>query len=178
MTSSTHEPHQPGPPRRPQHRRKVAIAVAGIVSIAVFTALGVRVVTATAPGSAAPGVVTSGLAPSAGASTSTERLDRRTAQPVHDALHDIAARCPTETGPTPGTIRAGDLTADDLRRLTQDAALIVAFARRHPHAQFPIDDEQGTTLSLLMVTREALAPCAPAAAASADELLPAEYRTR
>lgn len=85
-------------------------------------------------------------------------------QPVHDALHDIAARC------RPGT------AADDPRRVAHDAAVFMSFALRYPRAEFSIDDERGTTLSLLLVARQALTDCAPGAAAQIDRLLPTEYR--
>lgn len=60
--------------------------------------------------------------------------------------------------------------------MTRDADLIRSFARRHPEAAFPVDDERGTTLSLLLVTRQALAACAPTLAAAVDAELPTEYR--
>ncbi|MFJ9011654.1 hypothetical protein [Streptomyces canus] len=88
-------------------------------------------------------------------------------QPVHDALHDIDARC------------GGNATAasSDQAPLQRDADRVVAFARRYPNARFPIDDESGTTLSLLLVTRQGLLTCAPEAAATVDRALPSDFRT-
>lgn len=85
-------------------------------------------------------------------------------QGVHDALHDIDARC------VPG--RAG---ASGLER---DAEVILDFARRYPDARFPIDDETGRTLSLLMTAREGLRGCSPATAARIDAAVPPQYRLR
>lgn len=86
-------------------------------------------------------------------------------QLVHDALHDIAARCPPEVSP------------DDPASVRRDAATILSFARRHPRAAFPIDDEMGTTVSLLLVTRQPLTTCAPRVAEMVNDQLPAEYRS-
>ena len=172
-----HRPPQP-PSGLPPSRTPTIVVVAIVAVVTVLAALVAGVLIATTPGSVTRGVLTSSSNPPRSAPVITEHLDRRTAQPVHDALHDIAARCPTETGPTPATIGPDQLSTSDRRQLKQDAALIVSFARRHPHAQFPIDDEQGTTLSLLLVAREALGPCSPAAAQTANELLPTEYQSR
>lgn len=97
--------------------------------------------------------------------TAKKTLTQVDVQPVHDALHDIAARC------RPGA------AADDPRRVAQDAAVMMSFARRYPQAEFPMDDERGTTLSLLLVARQALTDCAPAAAAAVDDQLPTEYQS-
>lgn len=83
---------------------------------------------------------------------------------VHRALHDFNTWC------TPGA------DARARRQLQRDAELIVAFTRRHPTARFPIDDETGNPLSLLLVTRNELRECAPAAAAVADRALPPNIR--
>ncbi|MEU1273230.1 hypothetical protein [Streptomyces sp. NPDC005799] len=87
-------------------------------------------------------------------------------QPVHNALHDIDARCGRKAA-----------TISDQAQLQRDADGVVAFARRYPDARFPIDDESGTTLSLLLVTRQGLLTCAPEAAATVNQALPAEFRT-
>ncbi|MFF4728744.1 hypothetical protein ACFY3M_25990 [Streptomyces mirabilis] len=49
-------------------------------------------------------------------------------------------------------------------------------SRRYPDARFPIDDETGTTLSLLLVTRQSMRDCAPALAVHVDRALPSDYR--
>lgn len=86
-------------------------------------------------------------------------------RPVHDALHDIDARCDRKAA-----------ASSDQGPLQRDADRVVAFSRRYPNARFPIDDESGTTLSLLLVTRQGLRICAPEAAATVDQALPAEFR--
>jgi hypothetical protein len=85
-------------------------------------------------------------------------------QQIHDTLADIAARCT----PNPD--------ADAQRELDRDVDVILAFARRNPHAEFPVDDETGHTLSLLLATRDDLSHCVPAAAARINPALPAQLR--
>lgn len=84
-------------------------------------------------------------------------------QRVHEALHDIGTQCGLAATGSP-------------LRIDGDVEDILAFASRYPEGRFPIDDETGTALSLLLVTREALRDCAPAAAARVDRVLPGEFR--
>lgn len=90
----------------------------------------------------------------------------RDVQQVHAVLHDFDRWCTPQAD------------ARARQRLARGAEVIVSFARRHPAARFGIDDETGTTVSLLLVARNELRVCAPAAAASADRALPAEIRQR
>ena len=85
-------------------------------------------------------------------------------RPVHEALHDIDAVC-----------RAKDKSARQTT-LTRDVDTIIEFSRRYPDARFPIDDETGTTLSLLLVTRQSMRTCAPALATRVDGALPPDFR--
>lgn len=136
----------------------VILAVTGAVVIAMAAAAAVSGVR---PDPGAPAVVT-GSSPDD--STSYGTAPAPEVARVHAALHDFSTWCT----PTAG--------ARARQRLQRDAALIVAFARRHPRARFPIDDETGTTVSLLLVTRQELRNCAPAAAGLADRALPASIR--
>lgn len=85
-------------------------------------------------------------------------------QQVHDALHDFDTWCTAQIG------------ARGRRQLDGDVDVILAFARRNPDVRFPIDDETGSTLSLLLVARHALRTCHPAAAARVDQVLPQDVR--
>ncbi|KPC71789.1 hypothetical protein ADL35_32930 [Streptomyces sp. NRRL WC-3753] len=85
-------------------------------------------------------------------------------RPVHEALHDIDAACGTNGGHSGRT------------SLTRDVDTVIDFSRRYPEARFPIDDETGSTLSLLLVTRQSMRDCAPALAARVDRALPPDYR--
>ena len=87
-------------------------------------------------------------------------------RPVHEALHDIDSRCRAKSGDVEQTA------------LTRDVDTIIDFSRRYPDARFPIDDETGRTLSLLLVTRQSLRDCVPALAARVDGVLPSDLRDR
>ena len=84
-------------------------------------------------------------------------------QAAHDALHHIGTECaaPGDSGPD----------------VASDVTTITEFATRYPVGRFPIDDESGTSVSLLLVTRQALEDCAPAEAARVNALLPSELRS-
>lgn len=84
---------------------------------------------------------------------------------VHAVLHGIEEAC---SGSRVGPRVSASLEAN--------ANTIVRFARKYPQVRFPIDDESGRALSLLLVAREALLPCAPLAAARVDRALPQKYR--
>ena len=84
---------------------------------------------------------------------------------VHDALHDLDARCTRAS--TPGATQA----------IAHDTDVIVAFSERYPDAVFPIDDETGRTLSLLLVARQSLRRCAPYLVSRIDALLPFDLRS-
>ncbi len=85
-------------------------------------------------------------------------------QQIHDTLDDIANRCTPNAG------------ADAQAHLNGDVDVILAFARRYPNAEFPIEDETGHTLSLLVATRDDLSHCASAAAARVNAALPPQFR--
>lgn len=87
-------------------------------------------------------------------------------QRVHDALHDIAARCP------PG----GRSLAPAQKELEYDLDLVLAFAKQYANIQVTLDDESGSSLSLLIATRADLRGCAPAQAARLNAAIPAEFR--
>ena len=84
---------------------------------------------------------------------------------VHEAMHDIAARC------QPG-VSAGE---DTRRELDRDVDVILDFARGFPDTRLQIDDESGRTLSLLLGVRDDLRRCAPAVAARLDPVIPPAY---
>lgn len=74
---------------------------------------------------------------------------------AHAALHDIGDQC-----------RSG---APDPAAVSASAEAITGFALRYPVGRFPVDDESATAASLLAVTREVLASCAPDSVARIDE---------
>ena len=86
------------------------------------------------------------------------------AQRVHRALHAIGRIC--ESGDP-----AGRTT---LVRPHIDT--ILDFARRFPDVSFPIDDETGTTVSLLIVARDGVRTCAPSLVDKINSALPKQYQ--
>ena len=83
---------------------------------------------------------------------------------VHQALHRLGDQCePVRNDRSKSVIK-------------RDVDTILAFARRYPEGRFPIDDETGSVLSLLLVARDTLRPCEPAEAARVDRALPSEFR--
>jgi len=83
------------------------------------------------------------------------------AQRVHRELHAVGRVCPP------------DRTA----RVRPHVEAILEFARRYPNVSFPIDDETGTTVSLLILTRYSLRTCAPELADRVNHALPSRYQT-
>ena len=103
-------------------------------------------------------------APAASQSPVTAPAER--VQAVHDAMHDIAARCEAGVAADP----------EAQRDLSRSVDVILAFARDFPDARLEIDDESGRTLSLLLGVRDDLRRCAPAVAARMDRAIPPQYR--
>lgn len=85
-------------------------------------------------------------------------------QRIHTALHDMGARC------TP----AADPAAQ--AQIGHDVDELITFAARYPDARFTVDGEDGQALNLLLIARDEMGTCAPAAAARANHALPPQYR--
>lgn len=84
---------------------------------------------------------------------------------AHQALHDLGDACAQqEPSRSPSAV-------------SQATESLLRFATRHPDGRFPIDDETGTTLSLLLVVRDELSTCAPELRPRVDALLPPEFRS-
>jgi len=132
----------------------VAATVALALVVAAVVALRDR---SGGGGGAAIGAVASRAAPAVTPPAAQVR-------PVHEALHDIDATCRAKG-------QSGEQTS-----LARDADTVIAFSQRYPDARFPIDDETGTTLSLLLVTRQGLRGCAPVLAARVNQALPLDFR--
>ncbi len=61
-------------------------------------------------------------------------------------------------------------------QIGRDVDELITFAARHPDAHFTVDGEDGQALDLLLIVRDEMGTCAPAAAARANRALPAQYR--
>lgn len=83
---------------------------------------------------------------------------------VHNALHRIGAQC--REAPVAGRQARIDRAVEE----------VLSFVRRYPEGRFPIDDETGTPLSLLLVVRDELRGCAPDSAARVNRALPPRFR--
>ncbi|WP_033309277.1 hypothetical protein RFN58_35595 [Streptomyces iakyrus] len=141
------------------HRAGLLLSV---VAATVVLALATSAVVALRGGSGGGTGSTATTEPSATASFVTPPSAQ--VRPVHEALHDIDTRC-----------RAKDKSASQTS-LTRDVDTIIEFSRRYPDARFPIDDETGTTLSLLLVTSQSMRTCAPALVTRVDGALPPDFR--
>lgn len=84
---------------------------------------------------------------------------------LHSAVHTLGRSCKPRS------------STEQTTRVRRSVGVIIEFARRYPAVRFRIDDENGTTLSLLFVARDAVRPCAPELVPSLDRLVPAEYLT-
>ncbi|WP_280909020.1 hypothetical protein [Streptomyces sp. SAI-090] len=135
------------------------------VAAAVVVALTAAVVLALRDGSGGGGRSAATTEPSPSASAVTPPAAQ--VRPVHEALHDIDAVCRAEGG-----------GGGEQASLTRDVDTIIDFSRRYPDARFPIDDETGSTLSLLLVTRQSMRECAPDLGARVDRALPSDFRDR
>ena len=86
-------------------------------------------------------------------------------QRIRTALHDMGARC-----------KPGADTATQAR-IVRDVNQLISFTRRYPDSRFTIDGENGRPLDLLLIARDEMRTCAPAAAAAANQALPTQFRT-
>ena len=83
---------------------------------------------------------------------------------VHTALHGLGEACSVET------------SSGSLETVERHLATLLAFARRYPDGAFKIDDEDATSLSLLLVLQDELRSCAPSQIPRVQALLPQRFR--
>lgn len=83
---------------------------------------------------------------------------------AHKALHALGRACKTP------------LAQRDPETVRRPLGLIEIFATDFPSGGFRIDDESGTTLTLLIVVWDELKTCDPSLVPAVEELIPAEYR--
>ena len=84
---------------------------------------------------------------------------------IHAALHEMGKLCTQNAG------------AVARHRIGLDVDRLISFARQFPDARFTIDEEDGRSLNLLLIAREEMQNCAPAAAVRANRALPSAYRS-
>lgn len=83
---------------------------------------------------------------------------------VHAALHGLGETC------------AEDAVSRSQDAVDRDVSAVLDFARRHPDGRFQIDDENGSSLSLLLVLQDELSTCAPSLLPRVQELIPPQLR--
>lgn len=143
------------------------LIVAVILGAAVVVAAAVLLVWTFKPTEPKSAIVLD-RAPSVVAPQPTGTVSGGVVRQIHRALHVLARNCPSGERP-PRTDHPG--------RVGVAVDTILRFARNHPDARFAIDDENGTTLELLVVTREQLGSCAPSQVGRVARALPPPYRT-
>lgn len=143
-------------------RQPVPVVLLALV-VVVLAAVGmVRILEGTLTSSGS-GAVGTPQGHSVGLPEPTSTLTAQQARPVHNALHDLGRACRRRPGPAHSEV---------LRALR----VIADFAKAHPRARFPIDDESGSSMTLLFVVRDELLSCAPSLVTRVDRLIPTEYR--
>jgi hypothetical protein len=149
--------------RRSSGRSLLVAAAAILPFLALLTIAGLTLLRATqpSPGDGAPAVLLGGSAPPTSPTVPEDEV-----QVMHRALHSVGETC------------ARAAPARSQATLDRDVTVLLDFARRHPEGQFAIDDETGTSLSLLLVLRQDLGTCDPTALPVIESLLPPSFRGR
>lgn len=94
----------------------------------------------------------------------TRQAPKSAARRVHRALHAIGRIC-----------KPGD-TVNRTAQVRPHVQTVLDFALQYGEVSFSIDDEQGTTVSALVVVRFSVRTCSPTLAERANQALPAAYR--
>ena len=146
--------------QRPMAAVLVALAVLGVASLGLSTLTGGSPARAPSHGRTSQPVAPYALP------TPEVILDESESQPAHRALHALGRACQP---------KVAERTRNSVLRPLR---VIERFASRYPAGGFTIDDESGTTLSLLIVVRNELETCDPGLVPRVDELIPGRYRTQ
>jgi hypothetical protein len=149
-------------PGRPARRALVVAAVIATIVIVVIVAAAIAFAAGRKPSRHPASDTATGLG--APAETNYPTAPAVEVQRIHATLHDMGARCTSGAGP------------DAQRQIGLDVDQLIAFAKSYPDAQFIIDDEHGTALDVLLIARDEMKTCDPAAAERANQALPAQFR--
>lgn len=96
--------------------------------------------------------------------TPTQFPPRERVEAAHGALHAMGRACKQP------------LALRDRTAVARPVEVMEQFARDYPNGGFTIDDELGTTLTLLVVLRYELQDCDPTLVPGVEELLPERFR--
>lgn len=143
------------------HRRRRALALVAVLAGVVLTGLGWYVLRS--PDESPPAAILRGT-PTQQAPRPEDQAPDEQARKVHRTLHAI------------GTICESRATRGRTALVRRHVDSILDFARRYPSVSFPIDDETGTTVSLLIVVRDGVRTCAPSLTGKVNAALPEQYR--
>ena len=138
-----------------------------VIALAMFTVVGFELTSSVTGGQPAAvptdAVVVGGTAESTLPSP-TQFPPRSRVEEAHRALHAMGRACKV-----PISKRAPESVRGPVE-------IMKRFGRDFPDGGFTIDDEPGTTLSLLVVLRYELQNCDPSLVASVEDLLPQRFR--
>lgn len=144
--------------------RHPMVAVLIALALTVAVAMGLAAALTPAPAPARPVAGVQGGTAESMLPKPTQFPPRARVEASHRALHAMGRACkqPLETR-DPALVRRA------LEAMEQ-------FAREYPNGGFTMDDEPGTTLSLLVVLRYELQGCEPTLVPEVEELLPERFR--
>lgn len=148
------------PSTLPRGRRRLLLLLAGVTAAGLM-ALGAVVLDF--PDRTEPPIIANG-SPTTLNPRPKKEAPTNAVQRVHRALHAIGRIC-----------QPGD-PADRTGQVRPHVQTIVDFARTYPEVSVPLDDETGTTVSLLVVVRYSLRSCSPALAERVNQALPSRYQ--
>lgn len=140
--------------------------VAVLIALAITAAIAVGLATALKP-EPAPSQPVAGVQGGTAESMLPEPTQfppQARVQAAHRALHAMGRACKQP------------LATRDPASVRRPVGVMEQFARDYPNGGFTIDDEPGTTLSLLAVLRYELRDCEPALVPGVEELLPERFR--
>lgn len=148
-------------PSSPGRRGMTVLVVAVISALALATVLALVLWPQphSPQGTEAPAVIVSSPPAPSYTDVPTDEVVQ-----VHTALHGLGEACSVET------------PSRSLETVERHLSTLLAFARRYPDGAFEIDDEDATSLSLLLVLQDELRSCAPSQIPRVQALLPHRFR--
>ena len=143
-------------------RHPMAAVIVLLGALAVFTAAGAELLSGfrspSKPARGEAAVAPYTLPPP------TQRPAQQRVNGAHKALHDLGRACEI-----PMLDREPKLTRKPLDAIEE-------FANDYPGGGFAMDDEQGSTLALLVVVWNELKSCDPSYVPEVEKLIPVQYR--
>lgn len=142
----------------------VAVLIALAVLMAVAWGLAAALKPEPEPELAGPAMAVQGGTAESVLPTPTQFPPRERVEAAHGALHAMGRACKQPIG------------TRDRAAVVRPVEVMEQFARDYPNGGFTIDDEPGTTLSLLVVLRYELQGCDPTLVPKVEKLLPERFR--